>query len=378
MRILVAPDSFKGSVTAFEATQALVAGLIEGAAHIEVVQCPLGDGGEGTARVVAGHLAGRSMMVPAHGPLGAPLMAELFWLPDATVIVDMAVAGGYALIDPSQRDIERTSTFGCGEVLEAARRQGARRILMGLGGSITLDAGLGALAALGAVFLDGNGRVLEPRPRHLGKIARVELSGLHPDWRQIELQFLFDTRNPLLGPHGAALFFAPYKGANPEQCLQFEQRLEHFAQVLSAAAGREVGGILGGSGSGGMGLSFHALLGAALRPGADYVFEVVGLERLLPEVDLVLTGEGRLDQSTLFGKLPMALAERATAWARPTLAIVGEVGMAAEEVRATGLRAAFSLVNGSMAPAQAQQQTKDLLRRKAAQLARLLAVRVGA
>lgn len=371
--ILLAPDSFKGSLSSDQAALAMAEGLGRGWPEAELRLCPAADGGEGTARIVARTQGARPTPVTAHDPLARPVRGELYEIDGDTVIFDMATVGGYTLVAPEERDVLRATTHGCGEMLEFARRHGARRVIMGLGGSVTVDAGLGALEVLGVRFLDPSGRRVPASPRNFRRIARIDASGLDPGWARVDLCVLYDTRNRLLGPYGAARLFAPFKGASPAEVEYLEAALAHWAGVLSEHCGHDVTVMEGGSGSGGMGLALHAVLGARMVRGVDWVLDRIGFEVGLREAQLVMTGEGRLDATTLFGKLPMAVAERADARGIPTCAVAGEVALGPEDVKAAHLRCALAMLKGPMTREEAMARAPELLAAGAASLGSALA-----
>lgn len=373
LTILLAPDSFKGSLSSDLAALAMAEGVSAGWPQAEPRLCPAADGGEGTARIVARTEGGHPTRVPAHNPLGRPMAGQLYELAHDTVIFDMATVGGYTLVKPGERDVLRSTTHGCGELLDFARRHGARRVIMGLGGSVTVDAGLGALEALGVRFLDARGRRVQASPRNFRRIARIDTSCVDPGWLQLDLCLLYDTRNRLLGPNGAARLFAPFKGATPAEVDYLEDALTRWARVLSDHCGHDVAAMEGGSGSGGMGLALHAVLGGRMVRGVDYVLDRIGFDNALAGSQLVLTGEGRLDATTLFGKLPMAVAERAGARGISTWALAGEISLDPAQIRAAHLCSAMSIMRGPMTRQHAMAHARDLLARAAAGLGSALA-----
>lgn len=337
MRVLVAPDSFGGSLRASEAAGAIAEGWTG-----EAVCCPLSDGGPGFLEVLASSLGGELSTVETLDPLLRPVAAEILRVGE-TSYVESAQACGLHLLDADERDPGIASSAGVGRLLAAAREGGAATVVVGLGGSGTNDGGRGALAELGVSFLDADGHELPPRVAALARLGRIEARA-EPWTPGVSLLGAFDVENPLLGPAGATAVFAPQKGAHGSTLAELEEALARFATVagedLAGAGGLE--GAPGAGAAGGLGYGL-LLLGGSLTPGADLVLGAVGFDGLLGDVDFVLTGEGTLDAQSLSGKVVSAVAARACAARVPCVAIAGEVTLSPEEIRRSGLTAAVSL-----------------------------------
>jgi glycerate kinase len=324
----VAPDSFKGSLTSVEVARALAEGWSRGRPDDTVRLSPLADGGEGTLDAVAA--AGGWARLPAatRDPLGEPLDGR-FLRQDDRAVVEMATASGLSRVPAERRDARAASTFGTGLILAAAIGLGARRIVLGLGGSATTDGGSGLLRALGVRFLDAAGAELPMGGGSLDRLARVDLSGLAPVLGEVELVIASDVTNPLLGELGAAATYGPQKGADQTQVARLDANLAHYADVLEAEVGRSLRDVPGSGAAGG---TTAGLLATAdrfasfeVRPGVEVVMELIGFDVALEEADLVLTGEGRVDRQTAYGKTALGVARRAADAGRPCICFGGGV-----------------------------------------------------
>jgi len=324
MRVLVAPDSFKGTLTAPEATAAIARGLKRLSPPARIRCLPLADGGEGTVDVVVSARGGHVVWAEVHDPLGRPVRAPIGILPDGTAVVEMASASGLGLLAPRERDPLRASSFGTGELLLAALER-SRRVVLGLGGSATVDGGLGAAVALGARALDAGGRPVPLGGGGLSVLSRLDVTGLQPLVHGASIRLACDVTNPLVGERGAARVFGPQKGADPGQVVQLARGLEGLATLLEDLTGQAVARLPGAGAAGGVGAMLAALLGADLVPGADLVLNVVEFDRRAEGCSLILTGEGRADAQTLDGKLPMVVAGRGRRAGIPVALVAGMV-----------------------------------------------------
>jgi glycerate kinase len=378
MKIVVAPNAFKESLTAWEAAKAIEAGLAKALPGARLVLVPMADGGDGTAETLAWAAGGRLVRAKVADPLGRPVRAAYALLDDgATAVVEMAAASGLGLLAPRERNPLRTSTRGTGQLIRAAVKRGARRLVIAIGGSATVDGGAGMAAALGYRFLDRRGRPVAPCGGALERIARIDpapyrrwLSALG---KAPELEVACDVTNPLLGERGAARVFGPQKGATPSQVERLESALAHLADLVRRDLGVNVRPLRGGGAAGGLGAGLVAFCGAKLRPGAELVMETVGLDEKLRGADWVVTGEGRIDAQTAFGKAPAAVARRARAAGARVIAVAGALGPGAERLRGTLFDALFSLCDGPVALDDALRRARPLLERLARSIGGLLA-----
>lgn len=327
MRIVVAPNAFKGSLSALEAAEAIAEGIHVVTPDADVVLVPIADGGDGTVDALVAATRGERRSLRVRGPLGHPVDAE-YGLIDAgsTAVIEMAKAAGLALVPPDKRDPRVTSTYGVGELLQHAYDAGARHVIVGIGGSATNDGGAGMAQALGYHLLDETGRELPPGGLALRHLARIHVGGVHATWNGTEVDVACDVTNPLTGPRGASAVYGPQKGATPAMVADLDAALHHFAEIIRRDLGVDVEPLPGAGAAGGLGAGLVAFTGAHLRPGAEMVMEALRLDERLSGAQLVITGEGRLDSQTArFGKGPAAVARHAKNAGIPVVAIGGSV-----------------------------------------------------
>jgi len=340
VKVVIAPDSFKGSLAADRVADALAAGLRRVRPDVEAVLRPIADGGEGT--VAAALRAGyRPRTVRVSGPDGRPVEATIA-LDGTTAVVELATAAGLGQLDePAPMT---ATTFGVGQLLRAALDDGAERIVLGIGGSATNDGGAGMLQALGVRLLDSDGTELPPGGAALARLDRVDASDLDERIAGVELVVASDVTNPLIGPDGAAAVFGPQKGATPEQVAELDAALARYAAVLGRDLGTDPSHVRGAGGAGGTAAGALAVLGADVVSGAGLVCDLVGLAEALDGAALAITGEGALDEQTLSGKAPSEVARRAAAAGVPCLAVAGVVRLAGEQLAPAGFVGAHGLV----------------------------------
>lgn len=362
MKIVIAPNAFKGTLSAVEAAGAMAEGVRRAAPDSVIVRRPVSDGGDGFLEVMTEALEGEVRRVRVSDPLDRPLDAPLHWRAvDGLALIEMARASGLALLHPEERDPFRATTRGTGELVKHALKLGARRIVVGIGGSATCDGGTGMAHALGIRFLDASGKSRIPRAGALSEIARIDAAGLARGLRDIPVEVLCDVDSPLLGDQGAARIYAPQKGASPGQVELLEAGLRHLAGLMQRDLGVDATRVPGGGAAGGLGAGFYAFLGAKLRPGTETVLEMVGLEESLEEADLVLTGEGRLDGQTLQGKAPLGVARMAGARGIPCVAIAGRVCGDPALFKEAGFRKIYSLCGEEATVEESMRRTGPLL-----------------
>ena len=371
MKLVIAPDSFKESLSARAVAEAIAAGWARVYPDAELLLCPMADGGEGTVDALLSATGGKLQQTRVSGPLGDPVEAHWGLLPDAQAIIEMAEASGLHRVEPGRRDVLAASSHGTGELIRAALDAGVRRIVLGLGGSATNDGGAGLLAALGVRFLDREGQELPLGGAALARLSQIDLTGLDTRLAQVEVMVAADVDNPLCGPRGASAVFGPQKGASPEQVAQLDEALGHYADVMAATLGEDLRDFPGVGAAGGLGFAARAVLRAGFRPGVELVAELSGLAQAVQGADLVITGEGRLDGQSLHGKTPVGVARIARAAGVPVIALAGSLGDGYQRLYAEGIGAAFSLAPGPLSLEQAMQQAADQLSARAADLARL-------
>lgn len=376
MKILIAPNAFKGSLSAVDAAGCIARGLARSGLGCAVDLMPIADGGDDTLAVLMA--AGAAQGAGAHqamveGPLGEPVQATWGMLSDGqTAVVEMARASGLKLLQPAERDPLRASTFGTGQLIAAAVEAGARRIIVGVGGSATVDGGAGCMQALGVRLLDAQGNEAPRGGGALGCVQRIDVSGLLPALRGVAIQVACDVTNPTLGPNGAAAVFGPQKGATPEQVALLENNLRHFFTLAAEQVGVDVRDLPRGGAAGALSAGLAAFLGAELCSGIDLVLDALGAERRLDGVDLVITGEGRLDAQTLGGKGPVGIARAAQTRGIPVIALAGSIGDDEAALHAAGFDAILSIVPGVISLDEAMTRAADLLERAGERVGRLL------
>lgn len=372
MKVVIAPDSFKDSLSAQGVAEAIALGLAQVWPQATLVKCPMADGGEGTVESILAACAGELRRSRVRGPLGAPVEAAWGWLPHTqTAIIEMAEASGLQLVPPGQRDACISSTFGTGELIRAALDAGAQRVILAIGGSATNDGGAGAMQALGLKLLDAQNQALVPGGLALAQLARLDLSALDPRLAQVRFDIAADVNNPLCGPHGASAIFGPQKGASPAQVQQLDQALGHFAELCAQALGKDVRDEPGSGAAGGLGFAAKAFLGAQFQAGVEVVAELVGLADAVKGADVVITGEGRFDAQTLRGKTPFGVARIAKQHGVPVVVIAGTLGDGYQELYGHGIDAAFAVTSGPMTLEQACAEAPRLLRERATDIARV-------
>ncbi|MCO8161192.1 glycerate kinase [Pseudomonas sp. 21LCFQ010] len=372
MKIVIAPDSFKDSLSAQAVAQSIATGLSEVWPQARLCICPMADGGEGTIESVLQACNGQLMSARVSGPLGEPVVAHWGWLAESrTAIIEMATASGLQLLSLTQRDARITSTYGTGQLIAQALDAGAQRVILAIGGSATNDGGSGMLAALGVAFVDQAGQPLAPGGLALAQLAGIDLSGLDPRLAEVRFEIAADVDNPLCGPHGASHTFGPQKGADAEQVLALDAALGHYADHCAQVLGRDLRDSPGSGAAGGMGFAAKAFLQASFRPGVEVVAELTGLEQALQGADLVITGEGRFDAQTLRGKTPLGVARFAARHNVPVIVLAGTLGEGYEQLYAHGIHAAFALASGPMSLDEACRNAPGLLHDRARDLALL-------
>ena len=346
IKIVVAPNSFKGSLTASQAAAAIARGVRQARPDAEVVEIPVADGGEGTVEALVSARHGTFRSVEVEGPLGAPVKAAYGLIDDGrTGVIELASASGLTLIRTDKRDPRKTSTYGFGQVLAAVRAQGVESIIAGIGGSATNDGGAGMAQALGYRLLDATGRDLPRGGAPLARLERIDASAFDAGWRSISLMVASDVTNPLTGPQGASYIYGPQKGADGEAVRELDQALAHLAEIIERDLGKRVADVPGAGAAGGTGAGLIAFLDARLVPGAPLVVDASGFDQALRGAGLVITGEGRVDGQTAFGKAPGEVAKRAHTAGIPTLLLAGSRGPGWESLISMGVTSVVTLAS---------------------------------
>ncbi|QGY30337.1 glycerate kinase [Pantoea cypripedii] len=347
MKIVIAPDSYKESLSALEVASAIEAGFRDIFPEADYVKIPVADGGEGTVEAMVAATQGSIVRLTVTGPLGEPVDAFYGLSGDTrTAFIEMAAASGLELVPASRRDPLITTSFGTGELIKNALDRGVGHIIIGIGGSATNDGGSGMMQALGARLLDSHGNEIAYGGGALPQLARIEIDHLDARIRQCRFEVACDVTNPLTGEKGASAIFGPQKGATPELVQQLDQALAHYADIIHRDLDIDVLHIAGGGAAGGMGAALHAFCQAELRRGIEIVTEALGLAEQVKDADLVITGEGRIDSQTINGKVPIGVAQVAKQFNKPVIGIAGSLTADVGVVHEHGLDAVFSVLFG--------------------------------
>jgi glycerate kinase len=346
MKIVIAPDSYKESLSAEEVANAIEKGFLHVFPDANIVKIPLADGGEGTVDSFISAVGGSRIYQRVTGPLGNSIDSFFGVLANqTTAVIEMAAASGLKLIKSCDRNPWLTTTYGTGELVKAALDLGIRHIIVGLGGSATNDGGMGMLQALGVKFLDLDGIELKQGGGELGKLARIDLSNCDKRLKDTRFHVMCDVNSPLCGPLGASYFFGPQKGATQELVESLDNNLAHYAEIVFRTTGIEVRDAQGAGAAGGLGAAFLGILKQDLLPGVDVIMESVGFDKILTDSTLVITGEGCIDAQTIHGKAPVGVARAAKRHGIPVVVIAGSIGTGVESVYQHGIDAVYSVIN---------------------------------
>lgn len=347
MKIVIAPDSFKESLSADKCCQAIKAGFSAIFPDAEYVCLPVADGGEGTVDAMVAATDGKVISLEVCGPMGERVMGFYGLTGDGkTAIIEMAAASGLMLVEPQARNPLLATSYGTGELIRHALDAGIRHIILGIGGSATVDGGIGMAQALGVRFFDVHGASLGMGGGNLSRLASIDLQQCDPRLKTCRIEVACDVDNPLVGPRGGARVFGPQKGATPEMVEMLEEGLLNYARVLQALTGEDISQMAGGGAAGGMGIAAVIFLQGIMKPGIEIVLQAVRLEQAIKDASLVITGEGRIDSQTVGGKAPIGVASVAMRHQVPVIGIAGVLGEGVEVVHNHGIDAVFSILPG--------------------------------
>lgn len=380
MKIIIAPDSFKGCMSARQAAEAMEHGVHHVLPDAECVLVPMADGGEGTVQSLVDATGGTLLEATVTGPLGTPVHAQYGMLGDGcTAVIEMAAASGIGYVDETTRDPRITTTYGVGELILDALDHGVTAFILGLGGSATNDGGPGMAQALGAHLLDAQGNELPFGGAALAGLATIDVSDLDSRIATADIRLASDVTNPLTGPQGASSVFGPQKGADASMVAELDAALHHYASIVARDLGRDVETVPGAGAAGGLGAGFLAFTGARMRSGVSLVVEATGLKTLTAGADWCFTGEGGIDSQTQYGKTPIGVARAVKEAAPhcPVVAFAGNVGSGVEELYSQGIDAVFGIVPGPQNLRQALACGAENLERCAANVTRLIACTRG-
>ena len=375
MKVVAAPQTFKGSISALNAAEAISIGVKNIYPSAEVFLCPVADGGDGTLETLVAVSNGNIVECVVEGPTGTPVEAQWGAMGDEqTAVIEMARTSGLALLDLNERDPLNASTYGLGEAILSALDQNYRKFIIGIGGSATNDGGAGMAQAVGISLKDEFGKEIPRGGAALSKLHSIDTVGIDPRIKQSEFMVACDVNNPLTGPEGASAVYGPQKGATPEMITQLDEALKNFAETILRDLGEEVEHISGAGAAGGLGAGMMAFMGGTLKPGVDIVLDTVGLADKLKGTDIVITGEGGIDFQTVYDKAPIGVAKLAKNLGIPTIALAGLVGKDFQVVHKDGIESVFSIVNGPMTLENASSNAHRLIVESTEQVMRLLRV----
>lgn len=378
MKIVIAMDSFKGSLTSPEAGEAVKAGALRAFPEAEMVVCPLADGGEGTAEALTTGLRGEKIRITATGPLGEPVQCA-YGIAGDLAVIEMAEAAGLTLVPAEKRNPLYTTTYGVGEMIRDAAARGCRRFIVGIGGSATNDGAAGMLQALGFDLLDDTGAPIPQGAVGLKKLHSIETKPVLPVLADCSFRIACDVENPLCGEKGCSAVYGPQKGAVPETIRQMDRWLCRYAELTRSVFPESNADFPGAGAAGGMGFAFSAFLGGKLESGIRIVMEETGLEEKIRSADLVVTGEGRMDEQTAMGKAPVGVAKLAAKHGKPTVAFAGGIGRGARACNEAGITAFFPAVRGvtTLEEAMDPEQARNNLADSAEQAFRMLKIHLA-
>ena len=374
MRLLFASDSFKGTLSSEQIIRLLTTSANRIFPGCETLGVPIADGGEGTVDAVIAVTKGEMREIPVHGPLMEKTKASYGVFHDDSAIIEMAAASGLPMVPVEKRNPLHTTTYGTGELIKDALDTGYRKLSIAIGGSATNDGGMGAMRALGVCFLDAEGKELMGFGADLAKVADIDVSGIHPAIAEAEITVMCDVNNPLTGPDGATYTFGKQKGGTPEILDELETGMKQYASVILEKLGNDVDKIAGAGAAGGLGAALCVFLHAELKSGIETVLDLIDFDALLEGTDLVVTGEGRIDWQSAFGKVPSGIGMRCKAKGVPAVAIVGGMGDGAEKIYEFGVESIIPTINGAMDISEALERAEELYANAADRLFRMVKV----
>ena len=373
MKVVIAPDSYKGCLSALEVAKAMERGVLSVFPSAEVRKIPIADGGEGTVAALVTATNGQLRQTEVTDPLGNKIIAHWGVLGDGrTAVIEMAAASGLPLVPKEKRDPRVTTTYGTGELIKAALADGLAKIIIGIGGSATNDGGTGMARALGVRFLDAAGQEVAAGGGSLAEICQIDTTGLDPRLKNTEIVVACDVDNPLCGTRGASAVFGPQKGATPEMVQQLDAGLAKYASCARQATGRDVAEKAGAGAAGGLGAGLMFFTPAQLKPGVEIVLDAVGFSDIVRDADFVITGEGRTDFQTAFGKAPVGVAKVAKTHGTPVFCISGGLGEGADDVLAQGIDAVMSICDRPLSLEECMAAGAQLIEPAAARLSRIV------
>lgn len=374
MKIVIACDSYKGSCSTLEAASAIEKGIKNVYGNANVVKIPVADGGEGTVDSLVIGMGGTYEAVKVKDPLGEEIEARYGILNRNIAVIEMAAASGLPLVEAGRRNPMLTTTYGTGQLIKAAMDRGCKRIYIGIGGSATNDGGAGMAKALGVSFRDKNGNELALGGGSLNTLEYIDMSGIDPRLKETEIIVMSDVTNPLCGITGASYVYGPQKGATSEMVELLDNNLCHYGRVIEKQLGLDIMNLPGAGAAGGLGAGLMAFCRGELYSGIEKILDLTNIDEHLKDADLVITGEGRIDSQSIYGKVPVGVAKRASKYDVPVVAIVGSIGDGAKAVYSYGIAAIMDIVNKPMALSEAMENAPALIEQAAETLMRIVRV----
>lgn len=377
MRILMAPDSFKGTMSSIEVIRHLREIASRHFSPLEVIEVPIADGGEGTIDSLLLATGGECREVEVIGPALKQVKAKYGIINGDTAVIEMAQASGITLLEAREMNPMIATTYGTGEIFKAVLDEGIRKIIIGIGGSATNDGGIGFAQAIGVRFLDSDANEVGYGGQQLSRIRKILLDKIDPRIQECNITVICDVQNPLTGEKGATAVYGPQKGATVEMLEELEKGMRNYASILSDTIGTDVDSISGSGAAGGLGAALLAFCGAKLKPGIETILDIVNFDKLIDDVDLVITGEGKIDGQSVYGKVPVGVAKRCKARSVKVVAIVGSIGSQAENTYDFGIDSIMPTVNKDMSLEEALLRSEELLREAADRMFRFIKVGMG-
>ncbi len=371
MKIVIAPNAFKGSLTAAEAADSMEKGIKKAFPQCETVKVPVADGGDGLLDIIQTIPTSQVQKINVSGPLLDIIPSEYCFISEEkSAVIEMAKASGLALLTLAKRDATRTSTFGTGELIKAALDKGAKKIYVGIGGSATCDGGIGLASALGVKFFDDKNNCISPVGGELINLRKIDMSGIDQRLNDVDIEVICDVDNPLYGKNGAAYVYGPQKGATPQQVKELDNGLINLRKIIQRDLDIEVATIAGGGAAGGVGAGLYAFCGAELKPGIDIVLKIVDLHKKIKGAHLVLTAEGQIDNQTIYGKAPAGVAKLAQANNISCIALAGGIGENISGLYQVGIDAVFSICSKPLSIEEAMKSGSEYLKNLTEQVVR--------
>jgi glycerate kinase len=362
MKVVIAPQGFKGNLTALQVSRAIDSGIRRVIPDVETALVPMADGGEGTTQALVDAIGGEMVPVEVTDPMGGRVIAHWGFLSDGvTAVIEMAAASGLSLVPPQERNPLLATTYGTGELIRDALKKGCRKFIIGIGGSATNDGGAGMAQALGVNLFDAKGRSIAWGGAALADLEKIDITSIDPRLADCDVLLACDVTNPLCGPEGASCVYGPQKGASAEMVAQLDAALAHYADVIKRDLNIDIRDVPGAGAAGGLGAGLIVFLKAKVLPGVDVVIQATGLIGHLKDAALVFTGEGRIDNQTACGKTPVGVARRAKEFGLPVIAIAGQIGSGYQAVYEQGIDTVFSIAPGPISFSQSTETAEELI-----------------